>query len=230
MMLSRIKSTRPNWGDLSTNTKLESIVETNSTRVSSRRRTTVADTGPLAPLTRRRSVSQPARIRNTVSDDAASELEVNQVEALAAAISANDIWTVREMVQQRPFTKIISNYRDREGWTLLHLAAENTHSPRIVEEIINAGAKVNARDFTRKTPLHIAAMKSKARPVVHALIEHGAKLNAKDFDNLTPLDHAVSRMDNKAKAVAKLIRKESRLQQYHDSMSSDPWPLQFQLD
>jgi ankyrin repeat protein len=94
---------------------------------------------------------------------------------------------------------------DKDGSTPLHCAVWKGHQ-RVVEELINAGAEINAHnenDHWGTTPLHAAAHANQAI-IAQMLIDHGADLKAKDRDGRTPMFHTTF---HKAKAVAKVLEK-----------------------
>ena len=59
----------------------------------------------------------------------------------------------------------------------------------IVELLLEAHAKVDARDWSGRTPLHIAASKDLAH-IIDILVDHGASLETKDDEDQTPLECA----------------------------------------
>ena len=72
-----------------------------------------------------------------------------------------------------------------EGWTDLHHAAYGGHR-EVVEELISAGADVNARNGSDRTPLHAAAHGNKPG-VVEMLLVAGADVDARGEFGQTPL-------------------------------------------
>jgi ankyrin repeat protein len=85
-------------------------------------------------------------------------------------VAANgDIRTARELVQQG---HNVNQTFPMVGTTPLMLAASHGHA-EIVQMLIEAGADVNARDFTGWTALHSAAYKGDPK-IVSSLLEHGA--------------------------------------------------------
>ena len=82
------------------------------------------------------------------------------------------------------------NARNKFGRTPLHYAAQG-EAPALVNALVKAGAKVNARDERGGwTPLHLAAWFGKTPAVVAALVDAGADPGAKDKKGKTPWDYA----------------------------------------
>ena len=75
--------------------------------------------------------------------------------------------------------------------TALHQAAKYKSSVKVVRALLEAGAKVNARDSNRYSPLHFAAEYSSGS-VVRALLDYGAEVNARDSHQCSPLHLAAS--------------------------------------
>lgn len=68
--------------------------------------------------------------------------------------------------------------------TPLHLATDGGHDDT-VQQLLESGADVNARDEKGQTPLHCAA-KQNHHSTVRLLIERGADVNAEDLDGRKP--------------------------------------------
>ncbi len=77
--------------------------------------------------------------------------------------------------------------RDKDGWTLLHLAARDPRGKEVTELLLAKGADVNARRVLGWTPLHDAA-DSGSKDVAELLLAKGADVNARDENGTTPLD------------------------------------------
>lgn len=65
------------------------------------------------------------------------------------------------------------NKKDKDGWTLLHWAA-NYGQVKIAEYLITKGADVNAKDYNEITPVFYA-VESGSLKICKLLVQHGAK-------------------------------------------------------
>jgi ankyrin repeat protein len=87
--------------------------------------------------------------------------------------------------------------RELRGWskefidslTLLHWAAQGNNI-ELAKMLIDAGADLDAKDYTKNTSLHLAS-KYNHTELAKMLIDAGADVNAKDSDKLTPLHGAL---------------------------------------
>jgi len=106
--------------------------------------------------------------------------------------------------------------RNEKGFLPLHLAADEGHVPA-VRALLDAGAKVDARDETRsvggkvfsfgQTPLHLAVMAGKIE-VVKLLLDRGADVNAvDDVGKCTPLHYAT--WDGDAELIGLLLARKA---------------------
>jgi ankyrin repeat protein len=95
---------------------------------------------------------------------------------------------------------ITGSRRSAEGTALGDVAARK--NPELVKVLLEAGAKVDARQPGWRTPLMLAAIAGN-QPVVRLLLDAGADVNAKDSNNKTPLDLALA---NGRQEVAEMLR------------------------
>jgi ankyrin repeat protein len=72
----------------------------------------------------------------------------------------------------------------------LHLAANNTTNPKIIEALIEAGANVEARNYLGETPLIMAVLSNPETRIATALIKAGSDINACDYQGHTVLEYA----------------------------------------
>lgn len=73
--------------------------------------------------------------------------------------------------------------------TLLHLAVI-AGCLETVEQLINSGARLNARDGRGWTPLHFAGFANDDPKLIDRLLAAGADINVRDRNGMTPLDCA----------------------------------------
>lgn len=79
---------------------------------------------------------------------------------------------------------------DSKGFTVLHWAASNKFSEKLVPMLIARKANVNAIDNNGQTPLHVHCARGCAYGVA-CLLYHGANPNCRTTDhNISPLDIA----------------------------------------
>ncbi len=74
----------------------------------------------------------------------------------------------------------------------LHLAANKSSSPKIIDALISAGADLNARNYLGETPLIMAVNANPETRVVSELIKKGADINARDYQGHSVLEYARS--------------------------------------
>ncbi|KEF59780.1 uncharacterized protein A1O9_04628 [Exophiala aquamarina CBS 119918] len=80
------------------------------------------------------------------------------------------------------------NYRDRNGWSAIHWAAEEGHED-IVHLLLKGGADVNAVSSYGTSPLHCAANGGR-KNIVRVLLQYGADPLRTTCHGWTPLHHA----------------------------------------
>lgn len=111
---------------------------------------------------------------------------------LVQAAQSGNQETWRRLLEDTPS---LATSEDACGCTALHVAA-HCASVQIVQELLERGADVNAREAWEETPLHFAA-KAGDVDVCQLLISFGAKLNAVNLSDCTPL-MAAARADKEA--------------------------------
>jgi len=91
-------------------------------------------------------------------------------------VESGNVEAVRAMLDKEP---ALIRSRDKDGYTLLHRAAQQGHW-QLVELLIAKGALVDARslDGNKLTPLHLAVNENQVE-TVKLLLEKGADVNAK---------------------------------------------------
>jgi ankyrin repeat protein len=118
--------------------------------------------------------------------DAGASVDVQQLKGIAPLLLAvaNDCLAVVKKLLDKN-TKVESS----EGRTLLHQAAASA-GPKIVEELLRAGADVAWSDNHGATPLHVASVMNRPE-IIKLLLDHGANLDQASEGNLKPLFAAV---------------------------------------
>lgn len=157
------------------------------------------------------------------------------------AAENGDRATVDDML--RNFKGLVHSVRrkDANGMiansTALHLAARNGHLG-IVQDLVQAHAKIDAEDFVGQTPLMEAAMFARG-DVAKFLLDRGADANHKASEGYTPLMYAARNasldvaghlLDHKAKINARSDARDTAL---HFAIHAEPCPqpvIQFLLD
>lgn len=79
---------------------------------------------------------------------------------------------------------MIINQQNSDGWTLLHVAANEGHVD-LIDLFVEYGANIDARSRNFRTPLHVACIRGNLG-VIQAMMMAGADINAKDIDGNTP--------------------------------------------
>ncbi len=110
---------------------------------------------------------------------------------LLEAVKDNDTKMVKNLIKKG--YDVNATFKD--GNTLLHIAIKHG-LPKIVDILIDNGAKINADNDFDDTPLHELAYatnlkKKKKRHIFDSLIEEDVKLNKRDDGGNTPLHIAV---------------------------------------
>lgn len=72
----------------------------------------------------------------------------------------------------------------------MHLAANKSTSPKIIEALLEAGADLNARNYLGETALIMAVNTNPETRVISALLKAGADINARDYQGHSVLEYA----------------------------------------
>ncbi|MFW6157892.1 MAG: ankyrin repeat domain-containing protein, partial [Planctomycetota bacterium] len=97
----------------------------------------------------------------------------------------------------------IDRYRDRLGYTLLHLAVSSGHVP-MAKLALELGAGSDTQSWTGVRPLHLAVTaEAQAQELTALLLHNGANPDGEDLYNRTPLHRAA--MTGAEPAVMKLL-------------------------
>lgn len=120
-------------------------------------------------------------------------IDSNQkLEALLESLENNNIEVFKVLLRN---TDGINYYINFNRETILMRAYAKGRLD-IVDELIKAGADINASDNSGNTILHLVCMESKTnKEIVEKLINGGADINAKNNDGMTPLMFACASGD-----------------------------------
>ncbi|MCR5732701.1 MAG: ankyrin repeat domain-containing protein [Sphaerochaetaceae bacterium] len=72
----------------------------------------------------------------------------------------------------------------------LHLAANNSDNPKMIEVLLAAGADIDTRNYLGETALVMAVNNNEATRVATQLIKSGADVNATDYQGHSVLEYA----------------------------------------
>ncbi len=117
----------------------------------------------------------------------AQSLPASQVAEIVNAVDASDVEKTKSLLQANP--KLVGAVSD-QGWPLLMIACQHGSQP-IVELLLNAGADVNAKNYSGEVALDYAALHGH-KEIVQILLDHHADVNVKNDAGATPLSAATS--------------------------------------
>ena len=72
----------------------------------------------------------------------------------------------------------------------LHLAANSSKNPKVIEALLAAGANIDARNYLGETALIMAVNSNDETKISTQLIKSGADINARDYQGHSVLDYA----------------------------------------
>ncbi|KAJ3077340.1 hypothetical protein HDU99_001198, partial [Rhizoclosmatium hyalinum] len=128
------------------------------------------------------------------------------------AVKDGNVELVNKLARQLGHGQV--DVRDDDGWTPLHLAANNGCS-EAVAILLSCGADANAGDKWKKTPLHLARTHS----VIRLLLDNGANVNALNSFGCSPLHHAVLWRHSDIELARLLLEKGAIVDQMGDGES-----------
>jgi len=105
---------------------------------------------------------------------AVNDTQAQRQKTLDQAVVDGDI----ERVKSEIAAGVDINSKNRQGWTLLHIAIYHKHTD-ISKLLIEKGADVNIRDNRGRAPIHLA-VETGQKEIVEMLIAKGADLNVMD--------------------------------------------------
>jgi ankyrin repeat protein len=106
-----------------------------------------------------------------------------------AARSGSVVATMALLTVDKAYSSV--GKKDKDGRIPLHLAAADSGEVVVVNDLLGAGADVNARDKAGQTPLHAAMANTQVSiELLKALLAAGADPNAKDREGRTAEDVA----------------------------------------
>lgn len=121
-----------------------------------------------------------------------------EVSLLDLAVSRGHVDILKAIVNFGGGGVVDVNAKSSSGRTALHLASLGDNSG-VVDVLVEAGARVEARHATMDTPLHYAACTLSA-DVCIALLRHGADVNAQNRYHFTPLYRAADKVGTQGSA------------------------------
>ncbi|XP_053980875.1 ankyrin repeat domain-containing protein 49-like [Hylaeus anthracinus] len=156
---------------------------------------------------RDKMLSEPRTERMQVSawedDDDGVEVERNAKEPdeneILCAAEKGDLEKIKILLIKNP---CLLQCMDKDGYTPLHRACYGNHI-EVVEYLLRAGAKIDAKTMDEWQPLHSACCWNNVESAA-LLIANGANINAKSKGDQTPL-HLVSASSHNSPALQLLL-------------------------
>jgi ankyrin repeat protein len=128
--------------------------------------------------------SEIAELLVTKGADVMLMTQNTQLVPLEEAAASGDLSTVRLLIK----SGADPNYRDRDGWSAIHWAAEEGYY-EVVSVLLKHGANVNGISSYGTSPLHCAA-NGGHNEIVNELLQYGANPLMATCHGWTPLHHA----------------------------------------
>lgn len=122
---------------------------------------------------------------------------VGEMPEIYRAAKLGQLDRVRALLAEDPS---LANARGWKGFTPLHGAVGDIHTPEMTELLLDAGADVNARNDAGIAPLHLAG----SPQLADILVRRGADLNLRDGNGRTPVWIHASERDG-ARVLLRLL-------------------------
>ena len=104
-----------------------------------------------------------------------------------ADINAHNEWGLKALIEAgADIHEAEPKYRSNA----LHLAANSSKNPKIIEALLDAGANIDARNYLGETALIMAVNSNDETKITTQLIKSGADINARDYQGHSVLDYA----------------------------------------
>ncbi len=117
-------------------------------------------------------------------------------------------WANAEDIRgQTPLHQVVLSNHDYHSFWMgpWHLKDHTGRVVRLVQQLLERGADVNAQNKDHETPLHLAS-RLRLHEMARFLLKHGADVNVKNFEGKSPLQLASRR---KGKAMRRLLSEYS---------------------
>ena len=107
--------------------------------------------------------------------------------AIKSSLRSGNLISLKTLLRRKPS---LINYRQKTGFTLMHLAAE-AGANNIIEYLNEHGVSLNSRSHTGDTPVHVAVNSGRIR-TLECLMTCGARIDIPNEEGNTPLHVAWS--------------------------------------
>ena len=102
------------------------------------------------------------------------------------------------------------NLQDKDGNTVLHLAARNSTNPTVIEVLLQADADIYARNKNSWTPLHEATRYNPNPKIIASLLKTKIDINIHTQNRYTPL-HLAARGNKNAAIITVLVEAKAEV-------------------
>ena len=119
-----------------------------------------------------------------------ARMEPTPYEKLFGAVQEGDAATVAQLLDEGVDVNARSRWRVTKGATPIMIALENNPSRAVIEQLIERGAKIDARDEEGRSVLMYAMKRKDDQGLAEMLIDMGAMVSARDADGRSALMYA----------------------------------------